>query len=260
MARVLVYKSGIIDTQANLDSSNPILELFAFGYASDAGILKIGDGHTTWGTLPGIGLGGSTGTPSAIDNQNDDSSNGTIKVWEGTQVQYDALSSYSSDTLYIVDNAEQSSIVTLDYMPIGFNMPWWSDTLPSSKYLFMEGQSLTAYPAAQAVFGANLPDLRGRVMVHKSTDAEFNAIGKTSGSKDLQQHKHTITVRSDGSIVPNNIQWGSPTGNTNSFNSAGTFGSQTGGGSDGCSWVAGTGNSGNIQPSIVCRYIAKVIA
>ncbi len=196
----------------------------------------------------------------AMDNANDASENETIKVWEGEQHEYDALGMYGGDTLYIISDGETSPSVpfTLDSMPVGFNMPWWSDMLPSSKYMFMEGQPLVGHPYAQAVFGDNLPDLRGRVMVHKSTDAEFDTLKKIGGHKKLQSHKHKITVRSDNGIVSWNIQWGTPSGNTVAFNSTGEHGSQTGGGNDGQSWATGEGDSGNLQPYIVCRYIAKV--
>ena len=51
----------------------------------------------------------------------------------------------------------------------------------------------TAYGVGDGSSTFNLPDLRGRVVVGvKSSDGDFNALGKTGGQKDLQAHVHSI--------------------------------------------------------------------
>ncbi len=156
------------------------------------------------------------------------------------------------------------AIGSLDYMPVGFSMPWWSDTLPSSKYMFMEGQPLANYPEAKAVFGDSLPDLRGRVMVHKSTDAEFDAIKETGGEKkhaltidEMPSHGHSLTHMNGGGN-DGVVYSGGPSGATFGFTpdqinaSTGIYPFTTN----------NTGSNGahnNLQPYIVCRYIAKVL-
>lgn len=198
----------------------------------------------------------------AVDNANDGSENETIKVWEGTQAEYDALTSYSDDTLYVIKDETPPTIpFTLDSMPVGFNMPWWSDTLPSSKYMFMEGQSLIGYPYAQAVFGDYLPDLRGRVMVHKSTDTEFDTIKETGGEKYVTlaaSHIPDLDVVIDGTRVSwNKTQTGSDR-RVNIYPTGASYAEDWGGGYE--MFADGGGQPhNNLQPYIVCRYIAKVI-
>jgi hypothetical protein len=74
-------------------------------------------------------------------------------------------------------------------------MPWWSDTLPSSKYMFGEGQSLASYPEAAAVYGANLPDTRGAALVGKAASGTFGTTGARVGSETstaILAHTHPI--------------------------------------------------------------------
>lgn len=85
--------------------------------------------------------------------------------------------------------------------PVGSGKLWFSDTPPEG-WLLCQGQEIsrTNYSELFAILGTtygvgdnattfNLPDLRGRVPVGKSTDAEFNSLGKKFGTKT-----HTLTI------------------------------------------------------------------
>ena len=216
--------------------------------------------------LSGAEPGSIGDTAKSVENQNTLGGMDALFLWEGTRAQYDAIAKPDGNTIYVVKDEAGFAPppFALDEMPVGFSMPWWLDTLPSAKYLFMEGQSLAAFPAAQAVFGNNLPDLRGRVMVHKSGDAEFDTMGKKGGHKKLQQHTHSQGTHSHTvHWTANNIYFA--TGGLNETPVRGSGGSSATG-----DWTssavapaiqnAGTGDSENLQPYIVCRWIAKVVA
>ena len=83
----------------------------------------------------------------------------------------------------------------LDFLPVGMVMPWFSNTLPSNKWLVGEGQSLAAYPQAASIWGANLPDTRGRVLVGKTASGTFATTGAAVGAETttgVVAHTHTI--------------------------------------------------------------------
>lgn len=84
---------------------------------------------------------------------------------------------------------------TLDSLPVGMSMPWYSDALPSSKWLVGEGQSLDSYPEAQIVWGSNLPDTRGKTLVGQTATGTFSTLGATVGSETttaVPSHSHSI--------------------------------------------------------------------
>ena len=55
------------DTSANWLSNNPILLQGEFGYESDTGNGKIGDGQTVWASLSYYGGTGPTGSVDLVD-------------------------------------------------------------------------------------------------------------------------------------------------------------------------------------------------
>lgn len=94
----------------------------------------------------------------------------------------------------------------------------------------------------------NIPNKKGRVSVGVDTSqTEFNTIGKTGGSKDLQEHSHSSI---DGNFATENVSavnaYGSGNATLYKLGRASTTA------------TAGTGNSGNLQPYIVTNFIIKV--
>lgn len=73
----------------------------------------------------------------------------------------------------------------LDLCPVGMGLVWWSDTLPSEKWLWA-GSALTAgvHDEAIAFFGGTaLPEVKGRTIVGKDESvAAFNALYRTGGA------------------------------------------------------------------------------
>lgn len=175
-------------------------------------------------------------------------------------------------------------IKALDSMPIGSIILFAGENIPTG-WLICDGSEVgytvtpghagyydlyqvigTKYGAGEEVLGSvrfKLPDLRGKVPVGlKSTDTDFDTLGETGGSKELQAHNHggatggsTAYDTSDiyttgGSTNFYAITWGgSKVGSDESYKSK-TSHSHT---------IAtdGTGNSGNLQPYLVVNYIIK---
>lgn len=148
--------------------------------------------------------------------------------------------------------------------PIGIVDVFAGSTIPTG-WLECTGAAVsrTTYAALFAVIGTtfgagdgsttfNTPDLRGRSVVgYKSTDSNFNAIGKTGGTKthtltiaELPAHTHTgcpaITVTAAGAT-----------------STASSYASET----TATSGSAGTGGShNNLPPYIVMKMIIKAVA
>lgn len=156
--------------------------------------------------------------------------------------------------------------------PVGGSIDWYGpeNTIPSD-WMREDGRSLkkSEYPDLFAIIGYtyggsgdnfNIPNSKGRVNVHlNENDTEFSTLGKFYGSKFLQEHYHTlvwgegekpITMSGGGSdmdITDNrgyhfNYQDGYFLRDADSTRVSKT----------------GTGDSQNIQPSIVSYKIIKV--
>lgn len=76
---------------------------------------------------------------------------------------------------------DENGTLDLDVMPVGTMWTWWSDTLPSDKWVFGNTAIPTTCTKARQIWGTKTPDTAGRVVVDKSSDTEFNTIGKTGG-------------------------------------------------------------------------------
>lgn len=146
--------------------------------------------------------------------------------------------------------------VTGDTLPIGSIIPFGGETAPSG-WLLCWGQELSraSYPELYSVIGDafggddgdltfNLPDLRGRTIVGKNlADTDFDTIGETGGSKNLQEHSHGIKWQYEGSAGSG---YGTLIQNANISTDYRYF-----------TESAGTGNAGNLQPYQVTNYIIK---
>ena len=139
-----------------------------------------------------------------------------------------------------------------DTLPIGAIMAWPTEEIPDN-FVEANGQNLsqTLYSELYQVYGDyyntdstpdgyfGVPNLNSRVPVGVDTSqTEFNTVGKTGGSKYLQAHSH-------------NIKW-QYTGASGSTAAIIAYS-----GSEISTENAGTGDSGNLQPYIVQKYIIK---
>lgn len=97
-----------------------------------------------------------------------------------------------------------------DYMPVGASLEWNSNTLPSDKWMFEQGQAISRteysllFSRIGTTFGAgdgsttfNLPNSTGRFTVsYRSGNDPRGAVGSTGGTWDLTftvpPHKHGI--------------------------------------------------------------------
>ena len=121
----------------------------------------------------------------------------------------------------------ETTIATLDALPVGAEIDWPSDTPPAGGKWFIEDGSTHAnatYPGLYAVIGSvygtggagtfKLPDPRGKVKVYKlSGDPDFGNFADTGGAKtytiltgDLPPHTHeaasngaTLNITASGS-------------------------------------------------------------
>ena len=145
-----------------------------------------------------------------------------------------------------------------DTLPIGSICQYVGNTIPSG-YLMCNGQAIsrvdyadlfavigTSFGTGDGVTTFNVPNFNGRVSVGlNSSDTDFNAIGKTGGSKYLQEHTHAFKINS--SYGAPSLSDGGLTGGTAGFNNN-IVGNVVG---------VTTGNSGNLQPYIVTNFIIK---
>ena len=110
---------------------------------------------------------------------------------------------------------DENGSLDLDIMPVGTTWMWWSDTLPSDKWAFGGTPIPADCTKARDIWGAKTPDTAGRVIVDKSSDPEFNTVGKTGGSKEQSLRALIGAVDGDsgtvaycaGSAVPNQPEY-----------------------------------------------------
>ena len=172
---------------------------------------------------------------------------------------------------------EEITIKALDSMPIGSIILFAGETIPNG-WLICDGRTLydEEYPDLHNVLGGtglsfNLPNFKGRVAVgYDSTDTDFNAVGKTGGSKSLPEHAHFI----EGNFLKANHSGAGDyyTGENQRFLLAGNRTDNTSEGTGNQGFIAnsnlqsrvgtttaGSGNSGNLQPYLTVNYIIKAL-
>lgn len=156
-----------------------------------------------------------------------------------------------------------------DFGIIGEIKLWTSDTLPSAKWLICNGAAIsrTTYSALFTLIGTtygagdgsttfNIPDLRGNVPVGKSTDTEFDTLGKKGGEKkhqltvaELAAHSHNCP----SSVSPDNNQAPYYLSKSTAYDyTQGYTGERT-------SIVGEDQPHNNLQPYITLNYIIKAL-
>ena len=117
----------------------------------------------------------------------------------------------SSGLIKRINDLENNIATLTNYLNnenvIGKIMMWGSDTIPTG-WLLCDGSAVSRseYSELLSVIGLNfgygdgintfnLPDLRGRVSIGKSSESEFDNIGEMGGEKI---HKHRTQVAIDG--------------------------------------------------------------
>lgn len=166
----------------------------------------------------------------------------------------------------------------LDSVPIGCGMDWFTDTAPTN-WAICDGRALsrTEYSELFKVLGTkfgigdgtttfNIPDFRGRIGVGKSTDSEFNTLGKKVGNKtttiNVKLPKHTHRIRCYEANVDNNILSHPGRGGWLIGNNQGEYGNWEGDRieSTGIDNIDAAQNYtiSNIQPSLVENKIIKI--
>lgn len=172
-------------------------------------------------------------------------------------------------------NIKELTIRQADTLPIGVIVEYASDKIPPN-WLLCDGRELdriayknlfniigTKYGSGDGTNTFNLPDLRGKIVVGKSNETEFDELGKTGGEKT-----HTLT---DDEVPATDIFYhiaGTVITNTGDFKASPN---SNGGGGD--FWAMTLGRSGtydshmnvngkgqahnNLQPYNTVNYIIK---
>lgn len=147
--------------------------------------------------------------------------------------------------------------------PTGTIFAWSTDTAPDG-YLLCDGSAVsrttysnlfdvigTTYGSGDGSTTFNVPDLRGRVAVGKSTDSEFNALGKTGGEK-----AHQLTIAELASHAHYQGRYGGGSSTAPSVNTANDLTTNWNPDTVGQSVGSDTAHN-NLQPYITLNYIIK---
>lgn len=154
------------------------------------------------------------------------------------------------------DGTHASNAIT----PTASVIPYAGSTAPAN-WLLCDGSAIsrttyatlfaiisTTYGVGNGTTTFNIPDLRGRVAVAKSTDTEFDTLGETGGAKT-----HTLSTAEMPAHTHTRIK-----GNDN--NLGGNHGWQSvddGSGAHASDSTGGGGAHNNLQPYITLNYIIR---
>lgn len=230
-------KNFVVD---NLSSapSNPILGQVYYNTQNERAYVCIKSGETPeWADLSlqeEVSIGGEE--PNGRD----------VKIW--------------------IDPEDMGSITGYESMPLGSIVPY-AGTTPPEGFLICDGAEIdretykelfkiigTTYGSGDNSTTFNVPNIKGKTVVGlDSEDTDFNTIGKTGGSKELQEHTHAQnSFNSWGAGVnithlPVDAVAGITVSNQAYMGNRHTL-------------SAGTGDSGNLQPYITLNYIIRAIS
>lgn len=153
---------------------------------------------------------------------------------------------------YLADKDIRTSV------PVGGSITWYGpeSTIPDD-YMREDGRSLNkneyldlfniiGYTYGGSGDSFNIPDSRGRVIVHLSDDVEFNELGQSGGSKQLQKHSHDFYGYG---FIESSSRWGTKN-NADEGDKCASKNLITD--------ETGEGDSGNLQPYITSYRIIKV--
>ena len=158
---------------------------------------------------------------------------------------------------YELRGANEARIRALETnaLPVGVPVPWPAATAPTG-WLVCDGSAVPAScPILASLYGANLPDLKGRVIVgFDAGQAEFDSLGETGGAKThtlttAQMPSHTHTHNIPAGVLYDVGTGGARAGNSGTLQAQfATLGINS----------AGSGSAhNNLQPYRVFNYIVR---
>lgn len=185
----------------------------------------------------------------------------------GTSGQVLAKKTDSDNDTEWIDPPATSGGLGGDTSPVGTVYLWYSDTIPDN-YLLCNGQSVsrvdydelfklwgTKYGEGDGSTTFNVPDLRDYVPVGKSsTDINLNELGKKFGSKSTERHSHGEYIDDTGTKCSYTLASGTGDRVSGKF-LGGSRQAYTG--PQVMTTEFGTGDCGNMQPSISTNFIVK---
>jgi microcystin-dependent protein len=137
---------------------------------------------------------------------------------------------------------------------VGAPIPWLVAAIPSG-YLEFAGQAISAaqYPQLAALFGANLPDLRGRTLL--GADGGAYPVGGVGGeavhvlsAAEMPAHAHTVSAHTHAYSHDHQLQTGASVGaGAQAARGTGTV-ADIGGGGSGQPIKIFSGNTGSASP------------
>ena len=155
--------------------------------------------QSEWESLIALSTGFTAGVASSAQ---------VNKALRQSSVMSSILAQFMADTTGsdVLDNGDTTGLLALlktalegiaqSEIPVGTPIAWPSDTLPSSGFAFMQGQtfSTTAYPLLAAAYPSGvLPDMRGYTIKGKPASGRAVLSTEADGNK---AHTHTATASS----------------------------------------------------------------